>query len=420
MPPASHRQRRLLARLRSSGLERHPLAGPILAHAWQGEDDFWRWLGYTHVGPLLFGFIDWLDRTAADRGCSRLYFLARDGHLMQRTHALFAQQGRARLPGQYLLASRRACNLAALTDIDEAACHFLASGSSRIGVGDYLERVGLDPGAHAAAIHAAGFADAAQIVTGKADRQRLHVLFDLLAKPLLARAAEERTLITEYLNNQGLPAEPRPAIVDIGWHGSMQLALQRLLALSGHRQALDGFYLGTFAAAGQLTRDGLHQQGYLCTGGEPVGMYRAIRLSVELFEWIFCAPHGSLLHFERGEQGPEPVFAPLDAERARHASAAIMQDAALAFVGDALSLGDLPPLAPAVAVGMFAGLLRHPAAEEARLLGDLPHAEGFGAEARPRPIARPPKGLAGLLPALRRSFWRRGFVRRLLPGGRRD
>lgn len=393
----------------------------------RGGDDFWTGLGYSHVGPLLLAFGLWLRERALADEVSRLYFLARDGHVMHRVHLELAAHGLELPQGGYLYASRRALNVPALTGVGESECDFLVSGSSVLCTRDFLTRVGLDADAHLDAIRAVELEADTLIASGLA-YGRLRALFRALERPLLELAERERLLLREYLAAEGVFEQGRLGLVDIGWHGTMQESFSRLLSRFGADPQVTGYYLGTFEASRKRVEAGARHRGFLCELGAPREMYAVIRTSVEVFEWLFCAPHGSVCGFERTADGVVPRFDAMDAERLRHDTADLMQDGALQFVRDFLSAfprGVAPAVPdPAMAVGLLRDLLERPQPEEARLIGEIPHAEGFGDAARVRPIARPPSG--ALLPwrwsaawrGWRETFWRRAYARRLILPGR--
>lgn len=398
--------------------------GLVAARQDSYRDDFWFSLGYSHAGPLLLGFTLWLQRRAQADGITGLYFLARDGHIVHRIHGALAEHGADVTAGTYLHASRRALNIPALTRVDEAACDFLVSGSSVLTAGEFIARVGLDPRECLEALDALGLEPDSLIDSGL-QYGRLRALFRSLEDQLLAHAARERVLLHDYFGEQGVFGQSHLGLVDIGWHGSMQTSFCALLDAFGGGPDVTGYYLGTFHAARQRVEAGARQRAYLCELGEPAELWRLIRVSVEIFEWLFCAPHGSVCGFSRAGSGVVPLFDGMDAEQLRHETAERMQAGVIAFVQDCLSAfpkGVVPPVPEAsFAVAVLGEMLRRPSIAEAELLGEIPHAEGFGGAARVRPLARPPVGAhlpwrwGEAVRGWRQSFWRPGYRRRLLP-----
>ncbi|MDD3517488.1 MAG: HAD hydrolase-like protein [Chromatiales bacterium] len=389
----------------------------------EDDDAFWYTLGYVHVGMIYAGLVLWLRERLRVNGVERVYFLSRDGHVMQRAYELLAAAGADLPPASYLYASRRALNLPAIERIDETTTDFLVSGTSRLTVAQFLARIGLDPSQHASEIAAAGFPDARHRVLNGEDYGRLRALFRALERPILVLAAAEREELQRYFEQAGLLAGGHAGIVDIGWHGSLQHSLQRLLAMFGADTRVTGHYIGTFPPARRYTDAGDRHEAWLCQAGEPQALFRAIRECVEIYEWIFSGPHGSVIRFQTVDGQTRPVLENNANEAHKTALAQRVQAGALQFTADYLAQWndlDQAAIPPALAIQGLTNLLRAPSRDEARRLGDLPHAEGFGDVYAERYIARPgvnpfnPLHLRRAAEEYRAAFWRRGYLKRLL------
>jgi hypothetical protein len=377
--------------------------------------ELWERIGREAYGPLYLGFGGWLKaRVLADRP-ERLFFLSRDGHVVERLWRKLVRDGEGP-PASYLYGSRRAFKVPALTRLDEPALAFLCGGTSRLTVAQYLARAGLDPRLLAPAITSAGLE--LDTVVGERERPRLRALFLAAERELLEVAARERSLLSRYLAHVGLDGPARVAVVDLGWHGTLQRALGDVLAASGSRTVVDGYYLATFAEA-RAHASMQRMAGFVCEFGEPERNLQTLRACVELFELGFVAPHGGVDGYRDHDGAVEPILAPhdlLDQDRDR---ALALQAGALAFVDHELARG-VKALAPEQALAPMARLLGHPTVEEARALGDLCHAEGFGPAVERRPIARPPtlrellRRPRALGESLQRAFWQEGWKTRVL------
>jgi hypothetical protein len=65
---------------------------------------------------------------------------------------------------------------------------------------------------------------------------------------LISDAREKsRNLLEKYLHSQGFFESPIQGIVDIGWHGNLQLSLETALTAMGRHTKVLGHYLGLFA-----------------------------------------------------------------------------------------------------------------------------------------------------------------------------
>jgi predicted HAD superfamily hydrolase len=386
---------------------------------------FWEDWGYRYAGPLLVGFGSWLVREIDKRGFSDAYFLARDGYLIQKvvTRLMRASaDGRSAFRTHYLYASRRAFNLAAINELNDESLDFLVSGTSRMSIRQFLGRIDIDIDQHLDAVERVGFTTPDDIILDGLGYGRLRTLLVGLGEHILARAREEFETLACYFNKEGLLDAGEVAIIDLGWHGSLQHSLDKLLRNMGATTRMTGYYMGTFAAARRYTDRGHELHGYLCEEGRPDELHEAIKRCVEIFEWIFSAPHGSVCNFRMIDNDIQPVFAEFDFEEERWVRAAQMQTGALQFIDDYVGLWSgqsFPEMPPQAAVQMLHAALMWPTRLEVRQLGDIQHAEGFGRVAVTRYIAKPegslwnPLSYPGLIRGYRNSFWRIGYLKRL-------
>lgn len=346
--------------------------------------DFWWWLGYERAGILFYGFVQWLASSFVEQNNDFVAFLARDGYILKRIYDRMAAQSSQPLPRSvYLFASRRLNGLPGIHELNLEALDFLAQGTGELPVEDYLYRIGIDPHLPEvrAAIVSTDFKGPLNLMTKGDRRAGLHKLFKSIEPLILAQAREERVLLADYLAHSGLSQAGRPAIVDIGWHGSIQFGLTRLYNLLDQPKTLYGYYFGTFpkAAARYLARGAL-MDGYLFHLGEPRANMAAVNHSIEFFEFLCSAPHGTITGLKRVETGFDPVcFSPAweteKLEKAQRVQAGVM-----AFIEDwlAMGLGHIQ-INPTQALNPIYQLLAKPTLEQAKLIGELPHSRDFGA-----------------------------------------
>jgi HAD superfamily hydrolase (TIGR01549 family) len=395
----------------------------------KSEGGFWTDWGYRHGGPLLAGFGSWLVDRLRRLEASQVYFLARDGFLTKRAVDRIlatSSAGNGDISTAYLFASRRSYNFAAITQLDDDSLAFLTTGTSTLSARQFLARIDIDIDRHSAEVQRAGFSSPDELVRNARQMRSLRKLLQSLEARILDQAQAEFATLKRYFIEQGLLDRNLIAVIDLGWHGSLQRAVATLLRRMGSKARTVGLYLGTFAPARRHTALGLTMAGYLCENGLPSRMDRTVKLSVEIIEWMFSAPHGSLRRFVETPKGVEPVLAEFDFEPIRWDRAHSVQHGALEFLDDylarwrGLSLPDVPPQA---AVGALGRALKRPSLEEAIALGDMKHVEGFGHVAIERYVARPsgslrdPLSYPRLLKGYRDSFWRAGYARRMLSAG---
>ena len=74
------------------------------------------------------------------------------------------------------------------------------------------------------------------------DNETAQHVYDLLREDIVRKSREQYDLLEGYLDAIGM--EGKVAIVDIGWIGSMQYALEEFARMSGRDLTVSGFYVG--------------------------------------------------------------------------------------------------------------------------------------------------------------------------------
>jgi predicted HAD superfamily hydrolase len=386
------------------------------------KNDFWGQLGYTYMGPMLEAFVQWLVSKFQANDMQKVMFLARDGFILNKAFELLKKYNYHQFDHSYVYASRRSLLFPAIKKMDEPTLKFLCSGKS-LSVADHLTRIGIDPQANLAKIHAAGFNDMRHRVNSDAELQMLRILYVSLESEILHEAELERSSFVKYLEYLKLSDFKKIALVDVGWHGTLQEAISQHLTDWDWHGELNGYYFGTFAPTAQKIQNGLRIESFTCHCGEPENLLRTVKASVEFFEWFFSAPHGSVIRFKQNNTGKiMPVLEENSFETYRIETSHKAQLAALEYIEDKLRIGKpwgLRNKTPEEGLSMISSLLHEPTFEEACQLGNVPHVEGFGESREVNYLAKPsgklfnPIYLMNLRRDYGKSHWKTGFKRRL-------
>jgi predicted HAD superfamily hydrolase len=381
-----------------------------------GVDDsslVWRQIGSDVAFPLLLGFAQWLATHVAASRPSSLVFCARDGLILKRVYDELAQRRPELPPSSYLEVSRRTLAFPSIDDIDTIELRFLSRSMMPIPVTKYLTRIGLSPNEHSAEIDAAGLRPDECITSKDA---RLATLLRSISPAIIDRARRERTILLRYLDQLGCLNAQSVALCDVGWHGSMQRALERLFAKEGVTSTVTGFYLGAFPDdLGQHDRGPMN--GWLAdkqrTQRVPI-LYRC----VELIEFMTTAQHGSVSRYEDRGTTVTAVYEAEDQDGlARSAAAAIIQAAALELTRRYIELFEPYESARISDSQAFASIERfaeRPTLTHVRAIAALKHVDSYAA-VQPKPIverlswSRIVRDPRAILTAYKQALWPRGF-----------
>ncbi|MGC9195970.1 MAG: HAD family hydrolase [Syntrophobacteraceae bacterium] len=385
--------------------------------------DFWKAVGYELIGPLYLSFVTWTIRQARQLDVDKLFFLARDGYYLSKVFAILKERWRFSLDADYIYASRRLLNLPRIRAIDADALAFLTEPNPCMCLGDFFERIGLDPAAYSNRICDFGLTSFAQVMTTAqgafiSDRLRDKVrrLIVGISGDILAIAAQERDRLLSYLTDTGI-GSASSAIVDIGWQASSIKSLCDLLTISGEKPRIHGLYFSTWRFAENVLRSGCRFESFYVHLDNPQHRTKLIREGVEVLESFFCAPHPSVVGVVTGSGGWRPLYGVKEVGDMQQGYLDLAREAALEFVTEATDLVPDPDFGqPAFAYldAALERLLRHPLPHEAQMLGELSHRNSFGGNGPLRYVAKPPPknqrtNRAALREAYERCYWKTGF-----------
>ncbi|WP_431269974.1 hypothetical protein [Dankookia sp. P2] len=308
-------------------------------------------------------------------------------------------------PALHLPISRQASFLASLETCDAASLAPLLAQYTRASLGAVLTSLGV---ACPPAELAASGLDPARLWTEQA--ARAFACTSLMRRIELLRQ-EQRALLLRYLSQQGLPAAGEVLVADIGWRGSIQDNLSRLLP----RARLHGCYfllLAPFVVPSPAST----RQSFLAPDASTA---RRLRFGAPL-ELAVGSPHGSVTQYRAEGDWVRPVEAPLPATPAVIAARLARFRAALAAAAVAA------PTPPDAALSDVLRVLEHPSRGFAALYLGGARDERFGTGGTVASAARLTLGrLLAALPhraerhrlglALADSGWPWALLRRDLP-----
>lgn len=257
--------------------------------------------GYSILGPILLDFALSLQHAAIDSGATRFHFLAREGRILRRAYEAAVPQ-EDQLPSTYALLSSRVTSMAALgPEPTVEARRFLFKTPVALPLRAYLTRV-LGPDSSVdvdAALRDRGF-DPGVPTEGDDASTALSDLVDDFWPRLHSVASRQRVLLTKYLGSIGIDDRAeRPLLVDVGWGGTIQRALENVTALD-----LDGYYM--CLVDDERTRSTPRLDGWIDArrGGSDATAARAAVLGHRVLEVLMAAPdEGSVASFEEAEAG---------------------------------------------------------------------------------------------------------------------
>lgn len=278
----------------------------------QGMSEYEK-MGCKIFGPQLYGFSQWLLACLRKEDIHDVYFLSRDGYTMKQA---FDELRVEDIKTHYLYCSRRAYQTALLwkhSAFEEVIRSFLQVG--RMTIRRFLLAIGLQPDNYAKTAGNFGLAldhayEKGSFYTDKTVKE----FYESIRADAEKNSKEEYDALVAYLRTFDM--QNKIAVVDIGYRGTMQFALEELIAGEGWDIQVHGYYVNVEVDAPYIKNGDILAQGYFNENPNGAEIIKKEQWFKRIFEIQYLAQHGSVKRFEIDENGESrPVFLPYEYQK---------------------------------------------------------------------------------------------------------
>ena len=384
-----------------------------------GEDEYAAY-GCKIFGPLLYGFVCWLKEQLVADGIHNVYFMSRDGYMMKKAFDELKVEG---ITTHYMYCSRRSFVVPTLwrdTSFQRVTSSF--SHLKVMTMRRFLLRIGLDPERYKEEIRHFDL-DLDHIYTGGSfySVDKVIKFYNTIRGDVEANSKKEYEAFKVYIDSLDLC--DRIAVVDIGYHGTMQKVMTELFKSENRDIDIRGYYVGVAQDVKYAAKKALKMKGYIfdCDVGNEY--YQEIQKFISLFEAQFLAPHGSVKKFVLDDNKPVPEFEEYeyksDSGKIVDETAIIAdyQEGAIKFIHCMKTAYNENVLRndPRVVLLNFTQIANNPTYKETKLFGDL-RFDNYEISyfARPKSLLKYIFNAQLLKRDYVNSTWKAGFLLRLL------
>lgn len=268
------------------------------------QDAFYRRYGATVFGPFLMGFIHHIYDRCQAMNETKVFCLMREGRLygdLIKKYAPYYPEHTIE-PIELWVSRRYISNACILYGTSkEIGAVYNVHPAQKYTVGSFCAYLGLE---------VAQIPQLSKFQHVKLEDEKfLDEIADFLSNNdslreiILENAASKRIRFLRYLSSLvDLSTLSRMVLVDIGWAGSIQGALELLLKFSGYTIPIHGLYLCTIhKAIAPLLRDSI-REGYLLKLGHPLGDTAVIKRGLYVLEQTAVSNIGTLLDIDENSR----------------------------------------------------------------------------------------------------------------------
>ena len=325
-------------------------------------------IGYAVLGPLLYGFSCWLERMIPKD--KTIVFLAREGALLQKAFEIVSDR-----PSLFLHISRRAANLSKLAVVqnsDEVSQCNIPTIRRTPTVRELANHFGISNKDIKDLFKNSGMNEATVISSPKIEERVLNVIWPVAKE----KGIQQYALLQKYFEQLGL--SNNCALVDVGWHGTIQTLLSSShYSIHGNEVNWCGYYLGAMEKVRHSSYYNDIKRGFLFEKGKRKSIEDGIRYSIPFFELLFLSTSGSTVGYQMTTTG---VVSPILGEPENNCKInriiESVQNSGLQFVKD-ISLHEYFFLDAEVSSGNYLSLAEVPSCKTLALFSDFNTEDGY-------------------------------------------
>ncbi len=255
------------------------------------EVDYWTGFGIKYVASIYFGFTYWLYELT--KNSDNMYFLARDGYAIKKIYDKICKLKNNDIFTEYVFCSRQSVQMPAMAlsnDMSDTV-KFLSIRNELteydLTLRELLNNVKIDENLISSEIlRLFGFESFDDKITAEKHHSAQKII-GMFSEEVRKNLLEKYDICLRYLKQCSMQNFTKINVMDIGWSGSIQNSLHRIL-----NQAVSGYYFGTIE-----NNDFCNMFGWAFDESQPIENKDTVYNNVMMYELLFSAPHGSCVGY---------------------------------------------------------------------------------------------------------------------------
>lgn len=349
-------------------------------NCYREEKDFWYDLGYKSMGPVLYNFINGIINFVNENEIKKIFFVSRDGYIMKKVYDIFASCNKNLPESQYFYASRKLFHFPILADCNDLYENpFFMNYINKLKITtikDFFEYFNINLVNYKKTIDFLSSTPLSQ----PNNKNNLKNILKIVHNEIIKNAKQEKENILKYFEQEDFLKSQKIAWIDIGWQGNVQLSLLKILENTQNTPEIYGYYFGLMEIAKNLKKN-LNIKGHFFDC-EKTEFYRPISTSLSVIEFLFGAPHGSVIGLMKENNKFKPFF-DKDFSKNKIKKIISVQEGCINFIKDFLNIKNnynWTEIEKEAGISALLRLLDKPSLEEAINIGNISFINGHEKE----------------------------------------
>lgn len=288
-------------------------------------------IGYEIFGSFLVGFCKWLNENISRNEIEKIYFLARDGFIIKKAYEILYSDVKT----NYLYVSRKSLALPSMKK-DESINEIINALilPPMFTIKEFLKTLDIEFNDNKDILRECQI-DEKDIFyrNNYKEDKKIKLLVEKLVIQIKEKINEQYNIFIKYLEEQKFNG--KVAIVDIGWHNSIQKYFREIINCYDKETEIHGFYVGIYKDAKKF--EGKDEaKGFLYEYDvNSDDKYKTFAF-VSLFESMFLAHEGTTIRYALDDEKVYPITAEYEYKNCDEMLSVIaeFQDGAIQFIND--------------------------------------------------------------------------------------
>lgn len=256
------------------------------------NESFYERIGFEVVGPILYGYCKWLCKKLQDNNINKVFFLAREGFMLERAFDAFHPEG---VTYHVIRVSRRATALPLLyktKNLDDILERITVTRAN-FTVKDILDSCEL-PKEDIRRVLNSTICKGSECI-GSLSSDARENLFKCAQPYIVKISRQQEEYIRGYLERYDFSG--KIAVCDVGWHGTIQNALQAIFT----ENDIYGYYVGKKEKHSIAKK--AKSEAFLFSNNYNKPILSEVMSAPDLFELFFLSVDGSAKKYARDDTG---------------------------------------------------------------------------------------------------------------------